>query len=326
MSTTLHRIIEGNAPGSIFDLGKASPTVAYDVAQHRERENAREPGECRKMDSGTGRRQVSSSRNPARAATEPSASGAATEPSASGAEPARAATEPSASGAATEPCRQGHVADSKFQVGFRFFRADFLGQEAAIDCPQQRPIHGSNHVPDVRELAEPLVQEKGALGGSAYSASFPKCCASRQKEKGVRVQEKVNPLDKTKEMEFLHSFRKKFSLADQKADSDRLRAKYPDRVPIIVDRRNTQDPDIDKHKYLVPLDLTFGQFVSVVRKRMKLQPEQGLYFFCESDNTLVPMSALISSLFHEKATESNFLIFVYCIESTFGSWFGFKAR
>lgn len=301
MSTTLHRIIEGNAPGSIFDLGKASPTVAYDVAQHRERENAREPGECRKMDSGTGRRQVSSSRNPA-----------------------RAATEPSASGAATEPCRQGHVADSKFQVGFRFFRADFLGQEAAIDCPQQRPIHGSNHVPDVRELAEPLVQEKGALGGSAYSASFPKCCASRQKEKGVRVQEKVNP--KTKEMEFLHSFRKKFSLADQKADSDRLRAKYPDRVPIIVDRRNTQDPDIDKHKYLVPLDLTFGQFVSVVRKRMKLQPEQGLYFFCESDNTLVPMSALISSLFHEKATESNFLIFVYCIESTFGSWCGFKAR
>lgn len=127
-------------------------------------------------------------------------------------------------------------------------------------------------------------------------------------------------------MEFLHSFRKKFSLADQKADSDRLRAKYPDRVPIIVDRRNTQDPDIDKHKYLVPLDLTFGQFVSVVRKRMKLQPEQGLYFFCESDNTLVPMSALISSLFHEKATDSNFLIFVYCIESTFGSWCGFKAR
>ena len=39
--------------------------------------------------------------------------------------------------------------------------------------------------------------------------------------------------------------------------------------------------EIDKKKYLVPMDLTVGQFVYVIRKRIKLSPEKvGFVYVC----------------------------------------------
>ena len=41
----------------------------------------------------------------------------------------------------------------------------------------------------------------------------------------------------------------------------------------------TSIPDIDKKKYLVPADLTVGQFVYVIRKRIELPPEKAIFIF-----------------------------------------------
>jgi GABA(A) receptor-associated protein len=58
---------------------------------------------------------------------------------------------------------------------------------------------------------------------------------------------------------------------DRISESTRIRAKYPDRVPCIVEKAEKSDiPTIDKKKFLVPSDLTIGQFVYVIRKRIKL--------------------------------------------------------
>jgi GABA(A) receptor-associated protein len=47
----------------------------------------------------------------------------------------------------------------------------------------------------------------------------------------------------------------------------RIRAKYPDRIPVICEKALKSNlEDIDKKKYLVPSDLTVGQFVYVIRK------------------------------------------------------------
>jgi hypothetical protein len=46
-------------------------------------------------------------------------------------------------------------------------------------------------------------------------------------------------------------------------------------VQVIVERAPKSDiAEIDKKKYLVPMDLTVGQFVYVIRKRIKLSPEK----------------------------------------------------
>ena len=60
-------------------------------------------------------------------------------------------------------------------------------------------------------------------------------------------------------------------------------------------------PDIDKKKYLVPSDLTVGQFHYVIRKRIKLAPEKALFLFCS--NSIPPNAALMSTVYEEQKDE-----------------------
>jgi len=103
----------------------------------------------------------------------------------------------------------------------------------------------------------------------------------------------------------------------RKSEAERIRAKYPDRVPVICEKADRSDiPDIDKKKYLVPADLTVGQFHYVIRKRIKLAPEKALFLFCS--NSIPPNAALMSTVYEEQKDEDGFLYVQYSGESTFG--------
>ncbi|KAJ0921032.1 putative autophagy protein Atg8 ubiquitin [Helianthus annuus] len=102
----------------------------------------------------------------------------------------------------------------------------------------------------------------------------------------------------------------------RRAESTRIRDKYPDRVPVIVERAERSDlADIDKNKYLVPADLTVGQFVYVVRKRIKLSAEKAIFVFVK--NVLPPTAALMSAIYEENKDEDGFLYMTYSGENTF---------
>ena len=104
----------------------------------------------------------------------------------------------------------------------------------------------------------------------------------------------------------------------RKSEAERIRAKYPDRVPVICEKADRSDiPDIDKKKYLVPADLTVGQFHYVIRKRIKLAPEKALFLFCS--NSIPPNAALMSTTYEENKDEDGFLYIQYSGESTFGN-------
>ncbi|KAH8488404.1 hypothetical protein H0E87_024174 [Populus deltoides] len=68
--------------------------------------------------------------------------------------------------------------------------------------------------------------------------------------------------------------------------------------------------------YLVPADLTVGQFVYVIRKRIKLSAEKAIFIFV--DNVLPPTGAIMSSIYDEKKDEDAFLYVTYSGENTFG--------
>ncbi len=53
--------------------------------------------------------------------------------------------------------------------------------------------------------------------------------------------------------------------------------------------------DLDKKKYLVPSDLTVGQFYFLIRKRIHLRPEDALFFFV--NNVIPPTSATMGALY-----------------------------
>jgi len=101
-------------------------------------------------------------------------------------------------------------------------------------------------------------------------------------------------------------------------EAKRVREKYPDRIPVLVGKSPSTDaPEIDKHKFLVPVDLTVGQFQYVIRKRLKLSPDKALFLFV--DGAVPPTSSLMSTIYEEcKDDDTEFLFVTYGMESTFG--------
>nr|GMC80729.1 autophagy-related protein 8F [Ipomoea batatas] len=86
---------------------------------------------------------------------------------------------------------------------------------------------------------------------------------------------------------------------------------------VIVERAERSDiPNIDKRKFLVPSDLTVGQFVFVIRKRIQLSSEKAIFIFV--DNVLPTTGALMSAIYEEKKDEDGFLYVTYSGENTFG--------
>merc|ERR1711939_1297389 len=91
-----------------------------------------------------------------------------------------------------------------------------------------------------------------------------------------------------------------------------------ERIPVICEKNERSDiATIDKKKYLVPSDLTVGQFVYVIRKRIKLEPEKAIFIFV--DEVLPPTAALMSQVYEEYKDEDDFLYVTYSGENTFGT-------
>lgn len=113
------------------------------------------------------------------------------------------------------------------------------------------------------------------------------------------------------------SFRTEHSFEKRSAEAQRIRAKFPDRIPVICEKADKSDiPDIDKKKYLVPADLTVGQFVYVIRKRISLPPEKAIFIFV--NNSLPPTASLMSAVYEKNKDEDGFLYVSYSGENTFG--------
>ncbi|KAA8914206.1 hypothetical protein TRICI_002963 [Trichomonascus ciferrii] len=113
-------------------------------------------------------------------------------------------------------------------------------------------------------------------------------------------------------------FKDEHPFETRKAEADRIRHKYTDRIPVICEKVEKSDiPPIDKKKYLVPSDLTVGQFVYVIRKRIRLAPEKAIFIFV--DDVLPPTAALMTSIYEEHKDKDGFLYVTYSGENTFGS-------
>lgn len=113
-------------------------------------------------------------------------------------------------------------------------------------------------------------------------------------------------------------FKKKHSLEKRKSESSKIRKKYDDRIPVIVELaiKDKKTHTLDKSKYLVPNELSVGQFIYVIRKRMSVLPEQAIFVFV--NNTLPPTSQMMSTIYNEHVDDDGFLYVIVSLENTFG--------
>jgi GABA(A) receptor-associated protein len=102
-------------------------------------------------------------------------------------------------------------------------------------------------------------------------------------------------------------FKNLTSLDKRRAECNRIITKHPERIPVVVCKgHNDIDlPDIDKHKFLVPKDMTIGQFVYIIRKRIKLDSNH-------------PTNKSLDDIYMDHKDEDGYLYIIYSSENTFG--------
>ena len=69
--------------------------------------------------------------------------------------------------------------------------------------------------------------------------------------------------------------------------------------------------ELDKKKYLVPSDLTVGQFYFLIRKRIHLRPEDALFFFV--NNVIPPTSTTMGALYQVHINQ----VFIWATDPNF---------
>ena len=108
------------------------------------------------------------------------------------------------------------------------------------------------------------------------------------------------------------------SLDERLAESRAVREKHPDRIPVLCERHASSAlKDVGSKKFLVPRDLTIGQFIYVLRKRMPLPSSQALFLSTESGH-IPPSSQQMQQTHAAHQDEDGFLYLRYSGENTFG--------
>lgn len=119
------------------------------------------------------------------------------------------------------------------------------------------------------------------------------------------------------------NYKKTTSLEDRKQKSSRMISLYPDRIPVIVEMSSSSASyhnyikSCHKVKYLVPYNINMGQFIQILRDKIKMDASTALFFFI--NNKIFPITSLIGDIYKNNADEDGFLYIEFCEESTFGN-------
>lgn len=121
-------------------------------------------------------------------------------------------------------------------------------------------------------------------------------------------------------MENSSVFKKKYTLEQRKGDVEAMLKKHPDRIPVIVeinlDSNSTNKISLSNNKFLVPNDLTVSKFLFVLRKKIQITSEMGIFLFV---NNILPNTAdTMGALYENHKDEDGYLYAVLSAENTFG--------
>jgi len=101
------------------------------------------------------------------------------------------------------------------------------------------------------------------------------------------------------------------------AEATRIMQKYPNSVPVIISASTPIGKRLDKRKFLCPRDITFGQFLTVVRSRLRLTSEDALFGFL-TNNKIPNIGDCIGTLYDLHHNNDRMLHLSITEETTFG--------
>lgn len=116
------------------------------------------------------------------------------------------------------------------------------------------------------------------------------------------------------------SFFNKFlqiSLDERSMNSKELLEKYPERVPVLVDKHyRSTISDISKHRFLVPKETNISKFIYQLYQYIILDQNKSIYLFIDGD--LPKPTESIGNLYNYHKNDDGFLYISYSGENVFG--------
>jgi GABA(A) receptor-associated protein len=124
-------------------------------------------------------------------------------------------------------------------------------------------------------------------------------------------------------------FQEKYSLEYRRGQTNKVKIKYPDRIPIIITKnKESHIADISNEKFLVPESLTICQLIKVIRDRIKINQYEAINIFVvtlDNNEILPPSSSSVLSIYNEHVESKKthpkydgYLYIVYSGENVFG--------
>ncbi|CAK9297922.1 unnamed protein product [Gordionus sp. m RMFG-2023] len=112
-------------------------------------------------------------------------------------------------------------------------------------------------------------------------------------------------------------YKEENAFSKRKSESEKILQKYPDRIPIIIEKIPYSDvPEIDRHKYLVPQDISVAQLIWIIRKRLNISSDKSMNIF--ANKTIPNSTVLLNELYYQHKDEDGFLYISYTAENAFG--------
>ncbi|XP_063293863.1 microtubule-associated proteins 1A/1B light chain 3C-like [Pelobates fuscus] len=100
---------------------------------------------------------------------------------------------------------------------------------------------------------------------------------------------------------------------------NRMKSRYPSKIPVIVERNHREKllPNLEKIKYLVPPEVTLGQFVSMIRTRLSMPQSHSLCMLLNGKQ-MTSLTLTMSELYTEYHDHDGFLYMTYMLQDVFG--------
>jgi len=114
-------------------------------------------------------------------------------------------------------------------------------------------------------------------------------------------------------------FKDKYSFEERFDEVQRIKKMYPEHIPVICEKDINAGVGIGccKCKYLLKRNMTICEFIYIIRNKIKLSPEKGLYFFI---NGIIPaMNEMMCNIYRNHKSNDGFLYIKFTTENTFGS-------
>ncbi|XP_061582291.1 microtubule-associated proteins 1A/1B light chain 3C [Cololabis saira] len=125
------------------------------------------------------------------------------------------------------------------------------------------------------------------------------------------------PFEKSMEM---MPFKQRKCLATRKDEVCNILSKFPNKLPVIVERyiREQTLPLLDKTKFLVPFELTLGQFLCLLRNKIALESSESL-FLLVAERSMSCMSSSMGEVYTRYRDMDGFLYITYASQEMFGA-------